>query len=63
MNEDKINFRRIFTLALKYWYLFALFLPLAVGGAYFYLNGCHGDACFGFPEVFREMLKIIESLE
>ena len=38
MNEDKINFRRIFTLALKYWYLFALFLPLAVGGAYFYLK-------------------------
>ncbi len=38
MNEDKINFRKIFGLAKKYWYLFALFFPLALAGAYYYLR-------------------------
>lgn len=38
MKENQINFRQLLNKALKYWYIFAIIFPLALGLAYLYLR-------------------------
>lgn len=38
MKEDRINIKQLLSVALKYWYLYALIFPMALGLAYLYLR-------------------------
>ncbi len=38
MKEDQLDIKILFTKALSYWYLFIIFVPLLLAGAYYYLR-------------------------